>query len=173
MLFGLVWRLAVGLAHRLGRWVRRRLRNLGKAFHRLSISQWPRRFAEYMRPVPEPAASANGKYANSKAWTIQRIDFRIVYRTTVGLFGRGGGRSVLAAGELLERKNPTKTTAIIASAPASPNNGGSPMAVTIEAHIPFPMTIKTSAKNVRSHPGRRFSRSMTPPRKLRQVSHQV
>ncbi len=42
MLVGLVERLAVGLAYWLGRRVRRRLRNLGEAFHRTNISQWPR-----------------------------------------------------------------------------------------------------------------------------------
>lgn len=75
VLVGLVGRLAVGLAHRLGRRVRRRLRNLGEAFHRVSISHWPRPFSEDVRPVPEQAASANGKQAPSKVRIVRRASF--------------------------------------------------------------------------------------------------
>ncbi len=38
------------------------------------------------------------------------------------------------------------------------------MAVTMEPHIPAPMTTKASATNVLTHPGRRFSCSMIPQR---------
>lgn len=39
--FGLVWRITVGLANWLRRWLRRKLRYLGEAFHRIIVPQWP------------------------------------------------------------------------------------------------------------------------------------